>query len=101
MAYPFVAIPGTGVTLAVPKFVCYNPVTDPFNDNRPDPTNRRRGRSVMISRRAAMGLMTTGLSALALSTRSAFALNYPTRPVRFVVGFAAGGATDILARLVA
>lgn len=54
----------------------------------------------MISRRAAMGLMTTGLSALALSTRGAFALDYPTRPVRFVVGYPAGGATDILARLV-
>ena len=54
----------------------------------------------MISRRAAMGLMTTGLSALVLSTRGAFALDYPTRPVRFVVGYPAGGATDILARLV-
>jgi len=54
----------------------------------------------MISRRAAMGLMTAGFSALALSTRGAFALDYPTRPVRFVVGYPAGGATDILARLI-
>jgi tripartite-type tricarboxylate transporter receptor subunit TctC len=30
----------------------------------------------------------------------ASALDYPTRPVRFVVGYPAGGATDILARLV-
>ena len=30
----------------------------------------------------------------------ASALDYPTRPVRFVVGYPAGGATDILARLI-
>jgi tripartite-type tricarboxylate transporter receptor subunit TctC len=31
---------------------------------------------------------------------SASALDYPTRPVRWIVGYPAGGATDILARLV-
>lgn len=33
--------------------------------------------------------------------RAAAALDYPARPVRFVVGFPAGSATDIVARLVA
>jgi tripartite-type tricarboxylate transporter receptor subunit TctC len=67
---------------------------------RPDAKKATAREKQMISRRAAMGLMTTGLSALALSTRGALALDYPTRPVRFVVGYPAGGATDILARLI-
>jgi tripartite-type tricarboxylate transporter receptor subunit TctC len=56
------------------------------------------------SRRAAIGLVALGFSALALSLAlpigSAFALDYPTRPVRFIVGYPAGGSTDIVARLV-
>jgi len=53
----------------------------------------------MTSRRTAILLIATGLSALA-SAGAASALDYPTRPVRFIVGYPAGGATDILARLI-
>jgi tripartite-type tricarboxylate transporter receptor subunit TctC len=42
----------------------------------------------------------TGVSALLTSSRNASALDYPTRPVRFLVGYPPGGATDILARLI-
>jgi tripartite-type tricarboxylate transporter receptor subunit TctC len=54
----------------------------------------------MTSRRTALGLIGVGLPALIASRGSAAALDYPTRPVRFVVGYPPGGATDILARLI-
>ncbi len=50
----------------------------------------------VISRRSAL----FGASAL-LAGASALAQNFPLRQVRFVVGFAPGGANDIMARLVA
>jgi tripartite-type tricarboxylate transporter receptor subunit TctC len=51
----------------------------------------------MLSRRYAMGLFALALCALPCD---AFAIDYPARPVRFVVGYPAGGSTDIIARLI-
>ena len=54
----------------------------------------------MASRRTVMALFAFGLGALAAPIGAASALDYPTRPVRFVVGYPAGGSTDIIARLI-
>jgi tripartite-type tricarboxylate transporter receptor subunit TctC len=52
-----------------------------------------------LSRRRILRLA-AGAAALPLASRITSAQTYPSRPVRIVVGFAAGGTVDIFARLI-
>jgi tripartite-type tricarboxylate transporter receptor subunit TctC len=44
--------------------------------------------------------MFAAVAAMLIATATAFAQQYPAKPVRFVVPYAAGGATDLIARVI-
>jgi tripartite-type tricarboxylate transporter receptor subunit TctC len=54
----------------------------------------------MMLRRTAMAWLLSSLCTFVLPVSGASALDYPTHPIRFVVGYPAGGSTDIIARLI-
>src|SRR5438270_5371792 len=104
MPYPFVAVGGDlshwpHLTLFVTTRPAFCSTEPRLNRNGPGSESRPPRRSFMVSRRTAICLAVIGLSTAA-SIGSVSAADYPTRPVKWVVGYPPGGATDIIARLI-
>src|SRR5262249_58658760 len=98
--------------------VCFPPAPEPMRRRRPDASKRRAEQAgggrppasvpPSCSRETAMKLprreflrVAAAVAALPAATVRASAQSYPTRPVRLILGFPAGGSPDLVPPMLA
>src|SRR5262249_61353114 len=111
LAQQFIRPPGRALPKAPPKlYAAATRSRPPSGGGRSRPPSRGQSmRRRIAARRAAMTLArreflqrAAGAAAtLPALVREASAQNYPSRPVRLILGFPAGGSTDLVARIMA
>lgn len=55
--------------------------------------------SIPTTARRSLALAALAIFGVAVTARAQTAANWPTKPIRVVVGFAPGGSTDVMARM--
>jgi tripartite-type tricarboxylate transporter receptor subunit TctC len=93
---------GTKVTIGISGWTGFAPitVTKEMGNCRQRWRDQLRGRLVTYSTTSLIAALLVAAGSVAFTAFPSRATDYPAKPIRIIVGFAAGGAPDTLARVI-